>query len=84
MTDTKRYEVLNALPTYGPMYVPVTEDGKLFYSEGFVRFFKSNGDNWVANFKPGFKSFSDVFDFKNSEQLNCNFWWTRLCYATRQ
>jgi len=52
------------------MYTPVTEDGKPYYSEGFVvRFFKSNGENWVANFKPGFKSFSNVFDFRDSENL---------------
>jgi hypothetical protein len=70
MTDIKKFEILDALPTYGPMYVPVTEDGKPYYSEGFVvRFFKSTGDNWVANFKLGFKSFSDVFDFKDSENL---------------
>jgi len=70
MTDIKKFEILDALPTYGPMYVPVTEDGKPYYSEGFVvRFLKSTGDNWVANFKLGFKSFSDVFDFRDSENL---------------
>jgi hypothetical protein len=70
MTDKKTFEILDSLPPYGPMYTPVTEDGKPYYSEGFVvRFFKSNGENWVANFKPGFKSFSNVFDFRDSENL---------------
>ena len=54
MTTEKQYEILEALPTYGPMYIPVTENDEAFYSEGFpVRFYKSDGTNWVANFKPG-------------------------------
>ena len=54
MQVQRRYEILDGLPTYGPMYVPVSEDGEPFYSEGFVvRFYKSDGSEWVANFKPG-------------------------------
>jgi hypothetical protein len=52
------------------MYIPVTESGKPFYSEGFVvRFFKSNGDNWVANFEPGWTKCNTVFDFPNSDNI---------------
>src|SRR5690606_39492556 len=43
MQVQRRYEILDGLPTYGPMYVPVSEDGEPFYSEGFVvRFYKSD------------------------------------------
>jgi hypothetical protein len=49
MKRSTSYEVLESLPTYGPMYVPVSENGKLFYSEGFpVRFSKLDGTTWVA------------------------------------
>lgn len=69
-TDKRKFQILDALPAYGPMYIPVTEDGKPYYSEGFVvKFFKTNGDNWVANFQPGLKRFSEVFDFRNSNKL---------------
>jgi hypothetical protein len=33
---TKRFEILEVLPTYGPMYVPVSENVVAFYSEGFL------------------------------------------------
>jgi hypothetical protein len=46
------------------MYVPISEDGIPFYSEGFVvRFYKTNSTDWVANFKAGWTSFSGVYDF---------------------
>jgi hypothetical protein len=60
---SKQFEILNGLPPTGPMYVPVTTDGQPFYSEGFVvRFFKSDGSDWVANFQPGFGGHSGVYD----------------------
>lgn len=63
--DTQiKYEILNSLPAYGPMYVPVTQKGELFYQEGFVvRFYKNDGTNWVANFQPGWTKLNKVFDF---------------------
>jgi len=61
---TKRYEILESLPTYGPMYIPVTENNELYYSEGLVvKFFKSDGTDWVANFKPGWTGFNAVYEF---------------------
>jgi hypothetical protein len=64
MTINKRYEILDSLPAYGPMYVSVAEDDKPFYSEGFpVRFYKPDGTEWVANFKPGWSKLNRVFDF---------------------
>jgi len=49
-----RYEQLKSLPPYGPMYISVTDSDGPFYSEGLViRFFKTGGTDWVANFKPG-------------------------------
>jgi hypothetical protein len=66
----KTYEILSSLPPYGPLYIPVTEDGEPFYSEGFViRFFKSDGTNWVANFKPGWTELNRVFDFQDHKIL---------------
>lgn len=60
----KRFAVLNSLPAYGPMHVSITDDGHGFWSEGVVvRFYKADGTDWVANFKPGWTSKSEVFDF---------------------
>jgi len=60
----KRYEILQSLPVYGPMYIPISSDGEPFYSEGFVvKFWKSNGETWVANFAEGWTQYSEVFDF---------------------
>jgi len=54
MTKKKKYEVLDSLPAYGPMYIPISESGEEFYSEGFVvRFIKDDGTEWVANFATG-------------------------------
>lgn len=64
MTSEKRYEILNGLPPYGPMYIPISADEEPFYSEGYVvKFKKSDGEEWVANFRPGWTNFYDTFDF---------------------
>src|SRR6478736_3638893 len=66
MPAKKRYEILNSLPSFGPMYVPVTENGELFYSEGFaVQFYKSDGTSWVANFKLGWTEFKAIYELEN-------------------
>ncbi|GAB3634729.1 hypothetical protein GCM10027422_03190 [Hymenobacter arcticus] len=68
--EAKRYEILAGLPAYGPMYIPVTESGEEFYSQGFaVRFYKADGTNWVANFQPGWTSFSDIQKLENSANV---------------
>lgn len=70
MTTVKRYEILEALPVYGPMYIPVTESGEPFYSEGFaVRFFKTDGTEWVANFQPGWTELRKVLEFEGTSKL---------------
>ena len=70
MSANPRYEILKALPVYGPMYVPVTENDEPFFSEGFpVRFHESDGTNWVANFKPGWGSLFEVFDFPGHDKI---------------
>jgi hypothetical protein len=64
MTDNTRFEILSSLPAYGPMYIPVTDNDEPFFSEGFViRFYKSDGSDWVGNFKPGWTGQNKVFDF---------------------
>jgi hypothetical protein len=66
----KRYDILEGLPSYGPMYIPVSEDGEQFYSEGVVvRFYKSDGNEWVANFKPGWTDFSLVVDYPDKNRI---------------
>jgi hypothetical protein len=70
LTEKKKYEILEALPTYGPMYIPVTENDEAFYSEGFpVRFYKSDGTNWVANFKPGWTDLKVIYELKDTPNL---------------
>ena len=70
MPVRKRYEILDSLPAYGPMYIPVTGTGDThFYSEGYVvRFFKSGGGEWVANFAPGWSGCSGVYDFPGHDR----------------
>jgi len=70
VTTEKRYEILNSLPTYGPMYVPVTDSGEAFYSEGFpVRFYKTDGTEWVANFQPGWTDLKEIIEFEKTQNL---------------
>jgi hypothetical protein len=48
------------------MYVPVSDDGRQFYSQGFVvRFFKSDGSDWVANFELGLGGLSGVYELSD-------------------
>jgi len=64
MIKEKRYELLNGLPPYGPMYIPISADEEPFYSEGYlVKFKKSNGEEWIANFRPGWTGYNNIFDF---------------------
>ena len=52
------------------MYVPVSESGEPFYSEGFaVRFFRTDGTDWVANFQPGWTDLREVIELKESNNL---------------
>lgn len=70
MDSMKRYEILPGLPPYGPMYVPVAQDGRPFASEGFVvRVYRSDGSSWVANCARAFSDFEGVFLCKDSEQF---------------
>jgi hypothetical protein len=70
MTETIKYEILEALPAYGPMYIPVTENGEGFYSEGFpVRFYKPDGTSWVGNFAPGWTNLNIVYELKETNNL---------------
>jgi hypothetical protein len=52
------------------MYIPVTSNGVPFYSEGVVvRFFPSHGEEWVANFEPGWTNFTAVHELPNIHNL---------------
>ncbi len=70
MPQEKRYEILKYLPTYGPMYISVTDSGEPYYSEGFaVRFLKDDGTDWVANFKTGSGRLNTVAELYGSNNL---------------
>lgn len=52
------------------MYIPVTENSENYSSEGFVvRFFKSDGTNWVANFKEGWTELNAVYEFDQQRNI---------------
>lgn len=52
------------------MYVPVTDNGKPFYSEGFpVRFYKTDQCEWVANFQPGWTELKQIIEFDKTQDL---------------
>lgn len=70
MTSEKRYEILDGLPPYGPMYIPISENEEQFYSEGVVvRFYKVDGTNWVANFKTGWTDLKEVIKLNSTKNL---------------
>ncbi|TWV96218.1 hypothetical protein [Chitinophaga pinensis] len=65
-----RYEILEYLPPYGPMPVAIARSGTPYYSAGFpVRFFKSDGTDWVGNFAPGSSRFNTVLPLRDSENV---------------
>ena len=52
------------------MYIPVTNDGQPFYSQGFVvRLYKSDGSNWVANFQLGLGGHSGVYELQEKSKF---------------
>jgi hypothetical protein len=65
-----RYEILESLPTYGPMYIPVTGEDEPYYSQGFaVRFYRDDKSEWVANFKPGWTGLNAIYEFDNQQNI---------------
>lgn len=70
MGGRKSFEILESLPTYGPMYIPVPPESEAFHSEGVaVRFCKSDQTDWVANFNPGGTNLSIVLELSDSQNL---------------
>ena len=66
----KRYEILDGLPTYGDMAVPIVSDSEVFVSEGYVvKFYKDNGSTWIANFPQGLGSLSFVKSIPNNNSI---------------
>jgi hypothetical protein len=52
------------------MPIAVTENGVPFYGAGFpVRFFRTDGMDWVGNFARGATSFNAVFSLRDSENI---------------
>lgn len=49
------------------MYIPVSESGSPFYSEGVaVRFYKEDATSWVANFAPGWTELTNIITLDNT------------------
>lgn len=70
MSHAIRYEILEGLPTSGPMYIPVSRNGIPFYSEGFVvRFFTADGNEWVGNFETGWTQLNSVIELSECSYL---------------
>ena len=70
MTVNLRYEILDSLPTYGPIYIPVTGDDEPYYSQGLaIRFYKDDNSDWVANFKPGWTGLNAIYEFENQKNV---------------
>jgi len=62
----KRYEILDGLPTYGEMAIPIVDEDDIFVSEGYVvKFYKDDGSGWIANFPKGSSQLSFVKEFDN-------------------
>ena len=52
------------------MYIPVTENDEPFYSEGFaVRFQRTDGTEWVANFQPGWTDLKTIIELTETTNL---------------
>ena len=61
------FEILDGLPTTGPMYIPISRNNNQYCSQGYtVKFFKDDESEWVANFEPGFTDFNGVFSFDDN------------------
>ncbi len=65
-----RYEILDGLPPYGPGHVSIPEGGSMAYSEGYVvRFYRSDGTDWVANFSCGQTMLKGVFEIDQQNKV---------------
>jgi len=52
------------------MYIPVSQDNKVFYSEGFVvKLLRDDGTDWVANFEQGLTEFNEVYSFQTKNEI---------------
>jgi hypothetical protein len=52
------------------MYIPVAETGEPFYSEGYpVRFYRSDGTEWIANFQLGWTDLKHVIQLENTSKV---------------
>lgn len=70
MSFKKRYEILESLPVYGPMYVSVPDTSWQPYSEGYVvRLYKDDGTDWVANFESGGGRLNTVIELQDQIHL---------------
>jgi len=70
MNRCLQYDILESLPVYGSMHVSIAQNDKPFYSEGFpIRFYKTDGTSWVANFEFGCTSLSAVYELPDTPNV---------------
>ena len=66
----KRYEILDGLPSYGEMAIPILDGDDIFVSEGYVvKFYRDDGTTWIANFPKGYTNLFSVIEFSNNDNL---------------
>lgn len=65
------FEVLDGLPTSGPIALPFPEDGRGSFRQGLVvRFSAGDGDSWTGNFQRGFaRGFDCVIHHPDGRQV---------------
>ncbi|HLW08496.1 MAG TPA: hypothetical protein VKY45_13145 [Marinilabiliaceae bacterium] len=63
------HKILDSLPVYGEMYIPISESGEPFYSEGFIVEFNNGNNTWIANFQEGFSDLNFTYEFSDDRIL---------------
>lgn len=70
MTPQPSYQILDGLPTYGPMYISIPANNYSSYSEGYVvKFFRTDGTEWVGNFEKSYTDLKGVYTLPETANL---------------
>lgn len=69
MPDSSHWEVLDALPVYGPPAKGFSATGQGLHQEGMVVRFSPSTVSWVGNFQRGASQFNDVFEHPDGKHL---------------
>ena len=69
MAKPADWEILDGLPTYGPMVEPFPATGREKHREGLVVRFMLPTGSWVGNFQRGLSSLDEVFAHPDGQHL---------------